>query len=97
MLILPSCRFLTRFLPLVITPAVVAIDGTIPPLDPVLDVVLLELDPESLDEDLTVVDTPVSYRWAPEALVLCCWSGDGLYITGADVEFLFERDATGTE
>ena len=65
-----SGRFLIRFLPLLITPAVVAIDATIPPLDPVLDVVRLELDPESLDEDLTAVDTPVSYPWIPEALVL---------------------------
>ena len=31
-----------------------------PPLDPVLDVVLLELEPDSLEEDLCAFDIPAS-------------------------------------
>ena len=31
-----------------------------PPLDPILDAALLELEPESLEEGLIAVDTPAS-------------------------------------
>ena len=50
-----SALFLITLLPFPFTPSVhVVVDTPPPPRDPVLDAVLLELDPESREEDLTV-------------------------------------------
>ena len=53
-----SGLFLELLRPLLVVTGKLEIDGNIPPREPVLDVVLLELDPDSLEDDLTPLFIP---------------------------------------